>query len=59
MDTRIAGAYIVKAADTVPKAARTPDLLSTRFINLIGKLFRLRREVRSGAPLAGSITPPL
>jgi hypothetical protein len=23
----------------VPKIARTPDLLSTRFINLIGKLF--------------------
>lgn len=29
----------VKAEDTVPKAARTPDLLSTRFIKLIGKLF--------------------
>lgn len=29
----------VKTEDTVPKAARTPDLLSTRFINLIGKLF--------------------
>lgn len=29
----------VKAEDTVPKAARTPDLLATRFIHLIGELF--------------------
>jgi len=29
----------VKADDNVPKAARTPDLLATRFIKLIGKLF--------------------
>ncbi|MBN3723701.1 IS66 family transposase [Burkholderia sp. Ac-20379] len=31
--------YFVKAEDNVPKAARTPDLLATRFIKLIGKLF--------------------
>ncbi|AMV41321.1 IS66 family transposase [Paraburkholderia caribensis] len=29
----------VKAEDNVPKAARTPDMLATRFIKLIGKLF--------------------
>jgi transposase len=29
----------VKAEDAVPKAARTPDLVATRFIGLIGKLF--------------------
>ncbi|SEF11414.1 Transposase [Burkholderia sp. WP9] len=31
--------YLVKAEDNVPKAARSPDLLATRFIKLIGKLF--------------------
>jgi transposase len=31
--------YFVKAADNVPKAARSPELLATRFIKLIGKLF--------------------
>ncbi len=31
--------YFVKAEDSVPKKARTPDLLATRFIKLIGKLF--------------------
>ncbi|HDR9045519.1 TPA: IS66 family transposase [Burkholderia contaminans] len=31
--------YFVKAEDSVPKAARTPDLLATRFIKLVGKLF--------------------
>ncbi len=31
--------YFVKAEDSVPKAARTPDLLATRFVKLIGKLF--------------------
>jgi transposase len=30
--------YFVKAEDNVPKAARSPDLLATRFIKLIGKL---------------------
>lgn len=29
----------MRAEDNVPKAARTPDLLATRFIKLIGKLF--------------------
>ncbi|WP_321894046.1 IS66 family transposase [Paraburkholderia tropica] len=29
----------IKAEETVPKAARTPDLLATRFVGLIGKLF--------------------
>jgi len=60
--------YLVKAEDNVPKAARTPDLLATRFIKLIGKLFaaearsekwtakrrqRLRR--RYSAPVLDSI----
>ncbi|MCP1121204.1 IS66 family transposase [Robbsia andropogonis] len=31
--------YFVKAEESVPKAARTPDLLATHFIKLIGKLF--------------------
>nr|WP_236720995.1 IS66 family transposase [Paraburkholderia phytofirmans] len=31
--------YFVKAEENVPKAARSPDLLATRFIKLIGKLF--------------------
>lgn len=31
--------YFVKAEDSVPKAARSPDLLATRFIKLIGRLF--------------------
>lgn len=31
--------YFIKAEDSVPKAARTPDLLATRFLKLIGKLF--------------------
>ncbi|MEX3901836.1 transposase, partial [Paraburkholderia sp. BR10954] len=31
--------YFVKAEDNVPKAARSPDLLATRFIKLIGRLF--------------------
>lgn len=29
----------IKAEETVPKAARTPDLLATWFVGLIGKLF--------------------
>ncbi|WP_296792302.1 IS66 family transposase, partial [Variovorax sp.] len=31
--------YFTKAEDNVPKAARTPGLLATRFIKLIGRLF--------------------
>ncbi|CAE6863799.1 hypothetical protein R69776_08147 [Paraburkholderia nemoris] len=31
--------YFVKAEENVPKAARSRDLLATRFIKLIGKLF--------------------
>lgn len=31
--------YFIKAEDSASKAARTPDLLATRFIKLIGKLF--------------------
>ncbi|KAK45666.1 transposase, partial [Caballeronia jiangsuensis] len=31
--------YFIKAEDNVPKVARSPDLLATRFITLIGKLF--------------------
>jgi len=30
---------IIKAEESVPKAARTRNLLATRFIVLIGKLF--------------------
>ena len=37
----------IKAEETVPKAARTPDLLATRFIGLIGKLYAA--ESRSAA----------
>ncbi|OTP76534.1 IS66 family transposase [Caballeronia sordidicola] len=37
--------YFIKAEDNVPKAARSPDLLATRFIKLIGKLFAV--EARS------------
>jgi hypothetical protein len=41
--------YVAKAEDSVPKAARTPDLLATRFIRLIGKLFAAEsREVGRG-----------
>ncbi|MBB5503125.1 IS66 family transposase [Paraburkholderia sp. MM5384-R2] len=43
--------YFVKAEDNVPKAARTPDLLATRFIRLIGKLFAA--EARSETWTAG------
>ncbi|SHJ88356.1 Transposase IS66 family protein, partial [Paraburkholderia terricola] len=43
--------YFVKAEDSVPKAARTPHLLATRFIKLIGKLFaaEARRETWSAS----------
>jgi transposase len=37
--------YFIKAEENVPKAARSPDLLATRFIKLIGKLFAV--EARS------------
>ena len=37
--------YFIKAEENVPKAARSPDLLGTRFIKLIGKLFAV--EARS------------
>jgi transposase len=43
--------YFVKAEDNVPKAARPPDLLATRFISLIGKLFAA--EARSQTWTAG------
>jgi transposase len=39
--------YFVKAEENVPEAARTPGLLATRFIKLIGKLFAA--EARSEA----------
>ena len=42
--------YFVKAEDNVPKAARSPDLLATRFIKLIGKLFAA--EARSATWIA-------
>jgi len=35
----------IKAEESVPKAARSPDLLATRFVMLIGKLFAA--DVRS------------
>ncbi|KVZ18418.1 hypothetical protein WL14_31085 [Burkholderia cepacia] len=31
--------YFIKAEENMPKTARLPDLLATRFIKLIGKLF--------------------
>jgi len=37
--------YFIKAEENVPKAGRSPDLLATRFIKLIGKLFAV--ETRS------------
>jgi transposase len=43
--------YFVKAEENVPKAARTPDLLATRFIKLFGKLFAA--EARSKTWNAG------
>ena len=43
--------YFVKAEDNVPKAARSADLLATRFIKLIGKLFAA--EARSETWTAG------
>jgi hypothetical protein len=43
--------YFVKAEDNVPKAARSSDLLATRFIKLIGKLFAA--EARSAKWEAG------
>ncbi len=31
--------YLIKAEESVSKAARSPDLVATRFVVLIGKLF--------------------
>lgn len=42
--------YFVKAEDSVPKAARTPDLLATRFIKLIGKLFAAESRSEAWTP---------
>ncbi|PCE27061.1 transposase [Paraburkholderia acidicola] len=42
--------YFVKAEGTVPKAARTPDLLATRFIRLIGKLFAAEARSETWSP---------
>jgi transposase len=41
--------YFVKAEDSVPKKARTPDLLATRFIKLIGKLFAAEARAQTWA----------
>ncbi|MBB5445791.1 hypothetical protein HDG38_004423 [Paraburkholderia sp. WSM4177] len=40
--------YFVKSEENVPKAARPPDLLATRFIKLIGKLFVAKAGARNG-----------
>nr|WP_280785297.1 transposase [Paraburkholderia sp. WSM4179] len=40
--------YFVKAEENVPKAAHPPDLLATRFIKLIGKLFVAKAGARNG-----------
>ncbi len=37
----------IKAEETVPKPARTPDLLATRFVGLIGKLFAVVDRIKS------------
>jgi transposase len=40
----------IKAEESVPKAARTPDLLTTRFIALIGKLFAAEARCAKWTP---------
>lgn len=40
----------VKAEEATPKAARSPDLLATRFIKLIGKLYRAESLARDWKP---------
>ena len=41
---------LVKAEDAIPKAARSPDQLATRFIKLIGKLYRAEALAKGWAP---------
>ncbi|WP_232442198.1 IS66 family transposase [Burkholderia ubonensis] len=40
----------IKAEESVPKAARSPDLLATRFVVLIGKLFAAEARSAKWAP---------
>jgi len=40
----------IKAEEAIPKAARSPDQLATRFITLIGKLYRAEALARAWTP---------
>jgi transposase len=40
----------IKAEESIPKAARSPDQLATRFIKLIGKLYRAEALAKGWAP---------
>ena len=40
----------VKAEEAVPRAARSPDLIATRFLNLIGKLFKAEAQIVTWKP---------
>ncbi|WP_407830875.1 IS66 family transposase [Verminephrobacter eiseniae] len=40
----------IKAEEAIPKAARSPHQLATRFIKLIGKLYRAEARARDWAP---------
>ena len=40
----------VKADEAIPKAARSPDQLATRFIKLIGKLYRAEARAEKWSP---------
>lgn len=40
----------IKAEESIPKAARSPDQLATRFIKLIGKLYRAEAQAKGWGP---------
>jgi len=42
--------YAIEAEDAIPKAARSPDQLATRFIRLIGKLYRAEALAKDWEP---------
>ena len=41
---------LIKAEESIPKAARSPDQLATRFVRLIGKLYRAEALARDWMP---------
>lgn len=41
----------IEAEDAIPKEARRPDQIATRFIRLIGKLYRAESRARDWAPV--------